>query len=124
MIIPKWFGYNMPFVSTAGVMPLQADERLIKNDLVQLLLTSPGERVMRPSFGSAINSFVFELSDDDSIEDLRSSIIRTITNNEPRINLNSVDINASANELIIKIVASLVLDSSKTFEFEIGVNPK
>jgi hypothetical protein len=53
--VPIWFGFNPPFIGgQQKVMSRQEDLRLIKNDLLQLLLTVPGERVHRPTFGSPI----------------------------------------------------------------------
>jgi len=69
-----YFGYNVPFYSKTFVLPPQADERLIKNDMLQLLLTSPGERVMRPTYGVPIRQWAFEPLDNLSINDIASAI--------------------------------------------------
>jgi phage baseplate assembly protein W len=81
----KFFGYNFPFLSDSFVLPPQEDVRLIKNDLKQLLLTSPGERVMRPDYGTPIRKYAFEQLDQQSIDELRSGIRQAILRFEPRV---------------------------------------
>ncbi len=124
MTRPTYFGYNMPFVSSAGVLPLQADERLVKNDLLILLQTIPGQRVMRPSFGTPINAFPFELGDQGSLDALRSAIVDAVRNNEPRVVLKDVVVEESAvaNVLNIKIKASMTINPNKIFEIELQLN--
>ena len=111
----------MPFVSSAGILPLQADERLVKNDLLILLQTVPGQRVMRPDFGTPINAYPFEMSDHDSLDNLRNVIVSAIKGNEPRILLRNVIVSESAvaNVLNITIVASMTTSPNKLFEIEL-----
>jgi phage baseplate assembly protein W len=42
-----------------GRTRLSADEEYIRELIEQILLTAPGERVMRPSFGSGVRELVF-----------------------------------------------------------------
>lgn len=124
MARPKYFGYNMPFVSSAGILPLQADERLIKNDLLILLRTVPGQRVMRPSFGTPINAFPFELADPTALASLRDAIIDAIRNNEPRVIVRDVIVQESvaANLLNIVVIVSMSVVPNRNFEVELQLN--
>lgn len=112
----KWFGFNPPFLSgQAGnlrVLPRQADARLIKNDLIQLLLTAPGERIMRPEFGSQIRPTLFEPIDDIQIEQLRESIKQTIARYEPRVDVTEIRIEQTQeeNRLEIKLYGKFNID--------------
>ncbi len=91
-----WYGYNAPFIGgNEGVMSRQVDEKLIKNDLLQLLLTSPGDRVMRPTFGTGIRRFVFEPVTSDTIDALRTSILDAIALYETRVTATDVEIDTS-----------------------------
>ena len=113
----------MPFVSSAGILPLQADDRLVKNDLLILLQTIPGQRVMRPTFGTPINAFPFELGDPASLDQLRSAIVNAIRSNEPRVLLKDVIVREStvANVLDIKIVVSMTVDPNRLFEVDLSL---
>ena len=113
MPTPRYFGYNYPFWIPPGtILSPQADVRLIKNDLLQLLLTSPGERRMRPTFGTNIRKFPFELGDDQAISELRQSIRMAIDRFEPRVILKSItmDLDADNNSLAISVHCSLSRD--------------
>lgn len=124
MAEPIYFGYGLPFISNAGILPLQADERLIKNDLLSLLLTSPGQRVMKPTFGTRINLFQFEQMTPGDLSNLRSNIINAIRNYEPRVELIDVRVEESAvaNTVNIKIVGVTTLNKNKTFEIDLDLN--
>jgi phage baseplate assembly protein W len=80
-----WFGFNFPFLTETSVLQPQSDLRIIKNDLLQLLLTSPGERVMRPDFGTVIRKTPFEPSDRDTINGIRSSVFQAVKRFEQRV---------------------------------------
>ena len=88
-----YYGMNPPFIGGAeNILSRQEDERLIKNDILQLLLTVPGERVMRPNFGINLRNFVFEDFDEREFSLLKTSITQELTAQEPRIIVNSIDI--------------------------------
>jgi len=108
-----FYGVNPPFIGgPQNVLSRQEDDRLIKNDILQLLLTVPGERVMRPSYGVHLRSFVFELATDSAIAGLRSEIINALGTYEPRVNVESVDIERDDDRggIAIQIVVSLKKD--------------
>ena len=122
---PVYFGFSLPFVSSAGVLPLQADERIIKNDLMALLQTIPGQRVMRPTFGVGINSFVFESMTNSDMGALRSEIIKAVQRFETRVKLTFVDVSESPtvpNTLRIKIQGHTIINKNKLFEIELSLN--
>jgi phage baseplate assembly protein W len=80
------YGYNPPFYDGKySILPRQEDERLIKNDLLQLLLTVPGERYYRPNFGVGIRNYLFDPLDPTMLNQLRVNILNQIGINEPRV---------------------------------------
>jgi len=92
-IDPKvnYYGYNPPFVGgPSGILSRQEGDKLIKNDLLQLLLTLPGERVMMPLFGTELRSTVFDQLDDATIEMLKRNVSQAIAQYEPRISVRNI----------------------------------
>lgn len=85
----QFFGYNAPFLGV-GVVQRQEDERIIKNDLLRLLLTIPGERIYRPTFGTPLRGIVFESLDDARLIELSDSIESAIIASDERLVVNSV----------------------------------
>ncbi|MEM3000614.1 MAG: GPW/gp25 family protein [Nitrososphaerales archaeon] len=118
-----YYGFNPPFYRPGRVMPVQTDERLIKNDLLQLLLTVPGERVFRPTFGTVIKSALHEPIDDISINDLKVSIADAIGSFEPRVRVSDIQITRhdDDNMLQIRIFASLTNEPNRTLDVNINV---
>ena len=121
----QWFGFNPPFLTESGrVMPLQLDERLIKNDLLQLLLTSPGERVMRPSLGTPIRTSVFDQSDQSQEDLLRGAILTQIERFEERVIVSELvfERDPDNNMLTIKLYGFVVSDEGIRTRFEIELD--
>lgn len=118
-----YFGYNPPFLSSKSVMALQTDERLIKNDLLQLLLTVPGERSFRPDFGTDIKSTLFEPIDSITLVNLRRSILLAIKKFEPRVRATEVQLNLSPDEntIFIKVFCALTIDPNTQLIVELNL---
>ena len=108
----RFFGYNAPYIGgQQNILSRQEDERIIRNDLIQLLLTSPGERVMRPDFGTGIRRFLFENMDRNSLEWLSDDIRDAVGRYERRVRVSDVIIDATnGNTLNIRVYGVFNLD--------------
>jgi phage baseplate assembly protein W len=104
-------------------MPVQTDERLIKNDLLQLLLTSPGERAFRPNFGTELRRSTFEPIDTFTINSLKVSIAQAIKQFEPRVSTSEVVIERDDdhNQLNVKVFAALTIDPNRVLELNLTI---
>lgn len=120
----KWFGLNPPFVTDGRFMSYQEDERLLKNDLKQLLLTIPGERVMRPTFGTNIRRFLMEDITKTSLLLLRENILEAIAREEPRIIVSKLGIidKSDQNMIIIEIHGALSINPSNSIVLDIPIS--
>ena len=120
----KWFGFNPPFVTDGRFMSYQEDERLLKNDLKQLLLTLPGERVMRPTFGTNLRRFLMQDISKTSLLLLRENILDAIAREEPRIIVNKLGIidKSDQNMIIIEIYGSLSVNPSNNILLGIPIS--
>ena len=120
----KWFGFNPPFISSNRFISYQEDERLIKNDLKQLLLTSPGERVMRPTFGTNLRKFLMQDISRESLLLLRENILEAITREEPRITVSKLGIidKSEQNMIIIEIHGALSINPSNNMLLSIPIS--
>ncbi len=110
--MPEWYGYNPPFFGGhQGVLSRQSGERIIKNDIMQLLLTSLGERVMRPNFGTILKPSLFDPMTDSLINRIRGNIIEQLRNNETRIDA-QVDVIRDDDAQTIKVIVQGVLNNN------------
>ena len=66
--LPIEAGPNGYFAQTYTTM-----EQVVSN-VVNLLLTIPGERYMQPEFGSKLHEYLFEQFDDGVVDDIKDSI--------------------------------------------------
>ncbi len=92
-------GAPYPIVSTPlGLLPSVSDATVIKADLMQLILTNPGERVMLPAFGTPLRELLFEQNDNITFEKVKQAIIQAISYWEPRIVVTDIIVSNSNNK--------------------------
>lgn len=86
------------FKHARGLLHTQEGTDQIKSDLLSLILTNRGERVMLPDFGVDLRRFLFELNDETLINDVRNTIIRQLQLWEPRVVIQQIDISIGPDE--------------------------
>lgn len=86
-------GYKQSRVKNVKPFKLSytTEEQAVSN-LVNLLLTRRGERLMQPDFGSPIPEFVFELNSRNNREDLKYGVQDAIEFWLPYINVRTINI--------------------------------
>ena len=81
-------GVTLPFDGTAVFNPSYETKVQIKSNLLNLLLTNPGERFMNPKFGIGVRKFLFENVIDQEL--LRSKITDGVAKYIPGIELTNL----------------------------------
>ena len=109
-------GLAFPFKKDDRALPAPVtDDELVKQSLLQILMTGRGERVMRPQFGCNLQAYVFENNDDLLVQLLRTEISASIGKYEPRAVLNDIQIARTDNQVVLTVyyvvVATRTLDS-------------
>jgi len=92
----------MTFVYKAIAFPFQKgktqfpeaaqDSVLIKQALVQLIMTGLGERIMRPKFGTNVAAYLFENVNIDLELEVRREISSAIALYEPRVRVATIGV--------------------------------
>ena len=81
-----WRGVAYPLKSgDKGLFKSEIDVKLIEGNIIQILGTRRGERVMLPLFGSNILQFIHEPLDKVTCALIRRELIDAITMWEPRV---------------------------------------
>ncbi len=81
-----WKGPSYPLRSGEyGLFETKTDCDLIQGNILQILGTYRGERVMLPLFGSWVRDFVHDPTDDVTLRLLRVEIVDAIKMWEPRV---------------------------------------
>jgi hypothetical protein len=81
--------------SPLGLLRSVEEEATIKGDLLQLILTNPGERVMLPQYGTPLRKYLFEQNTQDLVNNVKHDILAAIKNWEPRIVVRNLEISTS-----------------------------
>lgn len=89
-------GWSFPpeFSKRGAARMISADED-IRQSLHILLSTTPGERVMQPSFGCGLKNHVYDGINESTITILKDLIRRAILFFEPRVVLESIEADTS-----------------------------
>lgn len=94
---PNIFGEGLSFpprVGADGRLAWSAGEANVREALRVLLLTEPGERLMRENFGCGLRRFLFEPNTVTTRELIRQQIEQTISRWEPRVAVQEVSVEA------------------------------
>ena len=85
-------GVSLPFNAKGVFNKTYSTKEQIKSNLINLLLTDKGERIMNPEFGADLRKSLFENMNNDSTELLRIKIIDAISIFIPEVELGNIDI--------------------------------
>ena len=105
-------GVSLPFDKPFNSTYTTKDQ--IKSNLINLLLTSRGERIMNPLFGTGLREFLFEGITDLNLENLRLDLINSINLFIPEISVTDININSNYDSNSIELNLSYVLNISNT----------
>jgi uncharacterized protein len=87
-----------PQLAADGSIAEAAYEEDIRQAILIILQTNPGERVMRPDFGAGLNQFVFEPVNTTTMTRVRTRVQEALVTWEPRIDVEQVDVKADPAE--------------------------
>ena len=87
------------------------DEELIRENLLQIIMTPEGPRVMRPDFGVDAYALIFENTGEVLRLGLESAVRQAIAQYEPRVIVVSVDVVEADSE--VKVTITYVITSTQ-----------
>lgn len=97
MSTESFLGLPYPVLKTPkGFFYSQGGIDQVKSDLICLILTNPGERVMNPAFGTPLRKLLFEPNDLPLQVNARNTIINAIRTWEPRIAIQQIEVTSGA----------------------------
>ena len=85
------------------------DGEAVTNSIVNLFNTMPGQNLLNPEYGLNLMQYVFEPATDATAYSIGRHIIDNLTNYEPRINVQNVNINVNQDEQTFTIVLSILI---------------
>jgi len=97
-------GLDLPFNGPAVFRSTYQSKDAVKVNLVNYLLTNPGERIANPSFGAGLRQFIFEQITDGNLEFLEDKLQEDITNNIPNVNLQNLTVTGTPDLNTVNII--------------------
>jgi len=107
-------GVSLPFNGPGVFNSTYSTKEQTKSNLVNLLLTSTGERIMNPNFGTELRRFLFEGINEDNIGLLKTSLLNSIAVYVPGITVTSIDVASNPDYNLIDLSVNYLLDISQT----------
>lgn len=109
-----------------GQLDMVSADQDIRESLQIILSTTPGERVMHPTFGCGLRALVFESVDESLKTRIRDLIVRAVALCEHRVELDLVAVHTDAlDEALLKIELAYRIRATNTaanmvFPFYLG----
>ena len=117
-------GVNLPFSSPKVFKPNYTTAEATRYNLLNYLLTNPGERPLNPSFGGGLRAFVFTQIQDENLDFLKEDIQGKFDEQFPQVNVTGLEVfrdRENLNELTVSIkyaVSNTTIADSLTLNFE------
>ncbi len=114
---------SFPFapLNSQGRLGWAADNQSVRDVIWNILLTRPGERLMRPEFGAGIREFIHHPNNETTRRLMADVARRSIRRWEPRVELLELTVNSDPlqlNHVILSLRYRLKLNGAQDgFEF-------
>jgi phage baseplate assembly protein W len=95
-----------PRIGRRGGIELVGGETEIEQAILMILRTAPGQRVMRPEFGSELHDLVFMPNNSETAARVKRAVRHALGRWEPRINVLEVIVSPDADDaaqLVVEI---------------------
>ena len=108
-------GWSFPLELTDSGVKMSSYEQDIRESLLVLFSTSPGERVNRYDYGCPLRRYAFEPMTTETITKMRNDITRAIILFEPRITLEDVSFEEDVAEglLLIQLTYTVIRTNNR-----------
>lgn len=103
------------------IIDIRADYDLgaIRNSLINLFTTIPGQKILNPYFGLNLVQYVFEACDEDMGNLIGNEIVNGVTTFEPRVVLKKVSVVALPDDQEYDITIAFSVPSLGTTSFQL-----
>jgi len=99
----KGVGIKVPFDGPTGLNITYTTKEAIKVNLINFLLTNPGERYLSPQFGGGIRQQVFEQISTGNLDMLKLMLTNRIQANFPMIDLAELKVLGDPNNNVVNV---------------------
>ena len=103
--VPNVLSWPLGGVDEAGQLSYASNDDSVREVIRNILLTRPGERLMRPRFGAGLLDFVHQPNNETTRNLMANVIRRAIEQWETRVRVETVDVLPDRNSLsVVQII--------------------
>lgn len=114
-------GVSIPFSSPSVFIQTFDTATQIKSNLINYFLTNKGERILNPTYGGNLRSFLFENITDEAIEVLQQKLKEDISLRFPLVEVKSLTITTQEDQNLVNITLVYNVLNLENEVIEIGV---
>lgn len=107
----RGLGFSFPMSANGVFTSTYTTRDVVKNNLINWLLTNKGERVFRPLFGANLRELIFEGINGGTLSALDTKIRENITNEFPSIEIKNIRFDNNVNEHTINFILDYVINN-------------
>ena len=96
-------GVNLPFIEPGVFTPNFQTRDAVKNNLINYLLTNPGERLENPTFGAGLREYIFNAINSENFDFIKENLQDKIDQNFDNVEILSIDVGRNVNENTINV---------------------
>jgi len=99
-------GVPIPFNNPQVFTQTYTTSDQIKSNLINFILTAKGERLLNPNFGTTIRQYLFENINNNTLQNLESTLNFELTSNFPTVTFTGIKITPEYDTNTINIVVN------------------
>jgi phage baseplate assembly protein W len=111
---------NLQGVNNERDLRVATDEGAIKNSIINLFNTTPGQRILVPEYGFKFLNYIFDKISTYAGRALADHVANTIRKWEPRVNINHIKVLVDENNQEYHVILDLSVPSLKDKKISIS----
>jgi phage baseplate assembly protein W len=117
---PRGFAFPFRIDPIAGGVAWAEGREKLRDNVMHILQTNPGERAMRRDYGGGLRDLVQDPHDEVLLALAQHRITRALADGEPRVQIQQVNIGAGTDEAKATLVAEIAYQVRRTHQSDLA----
>ena len=97
--VPKVISWPLGSINSDGSLSWSEDDNSIRENMLNILLTRPGERIQRPEFGAGLLKFIHQPNNETTRNLIAGVVKKSLSVWETRVQVDGVDVTTANDNL-------------------------